>query len=249
MKRKWYCLGMLAIILAFGMMVVGCEEDEPELTKPATPTGLAKGTVSSNSAQLSWNSVSSATEYWVQYKEASKASWTLKEGITGASTTITGLYGATEYEFRVAAHNGYTSDYSSPITAMTLDHETAEVTIAVTTVKSSATLYEINVTLRLMNNAYWKDTKPTDAIAKEWVFISSGTPNFKSWTTFSLLQSINKSDLNFRWSSNSATDPSNLVVAINQAKLAEMLDYTNVTQSLNVGTPYSVTNNGWDIGQ
>jgi hypothetical protein len=30
MKNKWYCLGMLVMVLVFGMMVVGCEEDKTE---------------------------------------------------------------------------------------------------------------------------------------------------------------------------------------------------------------------------
>jgi len=29
MKGKWYCLGMLAIVLVFGMMIVGCEDETP----------------------------------------------------------------------------------------------------------------------------------------------------------------------------------------------------------------------------
>ncbi|MGV9884434.1 chitinase [Streptomyces sp. NPDC003006] len=66
---------------------------------PAVPTGLATGTTTSTSVDLSWTPVSTATGYTV-YRDGTKVASSV-----GASTTVTGLAPDTTYSFQVSATN------------------------------------------------------------------------------------------------------------------------------------------------
>ncbi|WP_055550655.1 chitinase [Streptomyces kanamyceticus] len=66
---------------------------------PAVPTGLAAGTTTSTSVDLSWTPVSTATAYTV-YRDGTKVAST-----SGAATTVTGLTPETTYSFQVSASN------------------------------------------------------------------------------------------------------------------------------------------------
>ncbi len=72
---------------------------DPDPTAPATPAGLAAGTVTSSSVALSWGAVSGATAYKV-YRDGANP-----QTVTGTSTTITGLTADTAYQFQVSATN------------------------------------------------------------------------------------------------------------------------------------------------
>ncbi len=65
-----------------------------------TPGGLAAGSITSSGATLSWNSVSGAVSYNIQYRKSGSSSWT---SATSASTskTISGLVAATQYEYQL----------------------------------------------------------------------------------------------------------------------------------------------------
>lgn len=66
---------------------------------PAVPSGLAAGTATSTSVDLSWTPVSTATGYTV-YRDGTKVA-----SAGGASTTVTGLTPDTAYSFQVSASN------------------------------------------------------------------------------------------------------------------------------------------------
>lgn len=80
------------------------------------PTGLSSSNISSTSADVSWNAVSGAANYDVDYSLASNNNWTnVVTGTTSTSTTITGLTMSTQYDWRVRANctaTSQTSDYS-----------------------------------------------------------------------------------------------------------------------------------------
>ncbi|WSW30213.1 glycoside hydrolase family 18 protein [Streptomyces sp. NBC_01003] len=81
---------------------------------PAVPAGLAAGTATSSSVDLSWNPVSGATGYNV-YRDGSKVA-----SVSGASATATGLAAATSYSFQVSATNSAgESAKSAAVTAKT----------------------------------------------------------------------------------------------------------------------------------
>ncbi|MFD9629375.1 chitinase [Streptomyces violascens] len=72
---------------------------DPAPTIPAAPGGLAVGSVSSSSVNLSWGAVSNATGYNV-YQGGAKV-----QSVTGGSATVTGLSASTSYQFQVTATN------------------------------------------------------------------------------------------------------------------------------------------------
>ncbi|MCW5899295.1 MAG: fibronectin type III domain-containing protein [Flavobacteriales bacterium] len=80
-----------------------------------TPTGLAASGITASAATLSWNAVSGATGYSLQYKLNSAGTWTTVN-VAGTSSTITGLSANTAYNARVATVcAGSTSAYGTQV--------------------------------------------------------------------------------------------------------------------------------------
>ncbi|MCS6916568.1 MAG: GEVED domain-containing protein [Chitinophagales bacterium] len=95
---------------------LGCT---PPSTTCATPSGLAASSITSSSATLSWNSVSGANSYNVQYKTSSSSTWTTVSS-SSTSVSLTGLSASTTYNAQVqAVCSGGTSAYSSQISFTT----------------------------------------------------------------------------------------------------------------------------------
>ncbi|MFF9016044.1 chitinase [Streptomyces sp. NPDC014870] len=72
---------------------------DPDPVVPATPAGLATGSITSSSVGLSWNAVTGATGYKV-YRDGS-----LAQTVSGTSATVAGLAANTTYQFQVSATN------------------------------------------------------------------------------------------------------------------------------------------------
>lgn len=69
-----------------------------------TATGLASSAVTTNSATVTWNAVSGATSYAVDYKLNSSATWTnFSTAQTTTSANLTGLAAGSLYDWRVTA--------------------------------------------------------------------------------------------------------------------------------------------------
>lgn len=81
---------------------------------------ITSSTPSSNSIDLSWNTVGSASSYEVQYKISGSASWSSVYE-AGTSTTITGLAASTNYVIRVRATCSGVSGNFSAIESVTTD--------------------------------------------------------------------------------------------------------------------------------
>ncbi len=92
---------------------------DPDPVVPTTPAGLAAGTVTSSSVDLSWGAVSGATAYKV-YRDGANP-----QTVSGTSTTVTGLTADTAYQFQVAATNSAgESAKSTAVTARTAKNQT-----------------------------------------------------------------------------------------------------------------------------
>ncbi|WP_309226711.1 chitinase [Streptomyces lunaelactis] len=87
---------------------------DPDPVVPATPAGLAVGSVTSSSVALSWSTVTGATGYNL-YQNGAKV-----QSVSGASATATGLNASTSYSFQVSATNAAgESAKSSAVTGTT----------------------------------------------------------------------------------------------------------------------------------
>ncbi|MFE5535832.1 chitinase [Streptomyces sp. NPDC056492] len=81
---------------------------------PAAPTGLTASGATASSLNLSWSAAAGATSYAL-YRDGAEP-----VGVTGTSTTVTGLAASTSYTFRVGAVNAAgESPKSAPVTAST----------------------------------------------------------------------------------------------------------------------------------
>jgi len=93
-------------------------------TTPTTcdvPTGLTANNITTSSADLSWNTVTDATDYTVQYKESTASAWT-SLNTTSTSVSLSGLTASTTYNIQVATNCASgTSDFSTIVQFTTAD--------------------------------------------------------------------------------------------------------------------------------
>jgi len=87
-----------------------------------TPTGLNAFSISSSSADLSWNAVTGAASYDVRYRATGTTPWTTNL-ISGVATTVSGLSALTEYEAQVRSTcpDNSNSAYSASVTFTTTE--------------------------------------------------------------------------------------------------------------------------------
>ncbi len=87
---------------------------------PDIPENLTAAAVSSSQINLSWDSASGATSYYVFRSSASTGTYTKIATVTDEYYSNTGLSANTTYYYKVQAHNSAgTSDYSSRVYATT----------------------------------------------------------------------------------------------------------------------------------
>ena len=88
------------------------------LPAPAAPSGLSRTSSGTTSIGVSWNSVSGATKYAVEYREDGTSNWlSASANVTGTSYTISGLRCSRDYDIQVKSYgNGTTAlaQWSSP---------------------------------------------------------------------------------------------------------------------------------------
>jgi len=264
MTQKKFWLGMLVIVLVFGMTVVGCDDgstddnNENTDTTPLPPTGLA-GTVDGNSVQLTWQAVENASVYSVEFRKESVGEYQAINDVDSTSYTVSDLDSNANYQFRVAAQNtkGEKSIYSAAVTVKTSDAKNGEVFIkSLSTTHSTTTVggnqnhsYTITVELELAKGAVWKweSSQQTafHAFLQGWVDLTP--PQGFTFASTSVGITGMKSIL-VRYSSLINSSPlaaPNLTVNIVQDKLSEMKGYTNITESLTVGTPSTASSTAW----
>ena len=91
------------------------------------PTSQSAGSITANSAVISWSSPCSAVSYNLQYRKNPVKPWTTVPGILTTSYTLTGLLPSSTYEYRVASLctvGGTLSTYSAFTNFVTLPFRT-----------------------------------------------------------------------------------------------------------------------------
>jgi hypothetical protein len=140
-KRNVFLLGLLVVLLAMGMVFVGCDPYDDDSSGsnnnggnnnpggnnpgggtsiPSAPTGVTATAQSASSIQVSWSAVSGATSYRVEVRTTSTGSWSTLTTVTGTSHTHTGLSASTQRWYRIFAINSAgTSSASNIVNATT----------------------------------------------------------------------------------------------------------------------------------
>ena len=115
------------------------------------PTGLTSSNITTNSAVVSWNNVSNAVNYTLQYKASSSSSWS-----NATSTTLSGLNSSTTYNWRVRTNcSSNNSDYSATQSFTTLEEVVIPEPTSYCASAGSNSSYEwiANVTVGSINNS------------------------------------------------------------------------------------------------
>ena len=85
---------------------------------PPAPANLAAGTVTASTVPLSWDAVTGAAKYRVQYRVKDAETWTTDDDtLTTATHTVDELYCGTTYEFQVGTYGDgttHTAEWSAP---------------------------------------------------------------------------------------------------------------------------------------
>ena len=80
---------------------------------PPAPANAAASSSSATSIEVTWDSLSGAEKYRVEYRPEGDAQWTTDDDtLTGTSHAVDGLSCATSYQFRVSAY-GNGTDYGA----------------------------------------------------------------------------------------------------------------------------------------
>lgn len=157
---------------------------------PNLPVPNVKASAGEERVTVSWDTVSGATSYEVQYKESTKEDWTDFTGtITGNSCVVRGLINDTEYNFQVRAKNSTdTSGWSSSVSATPKEADAvpeapgnveasagnASVTVSWDLV-DGANSY--NVEYKVLNGSSWQkaNTGPIEGIEYTVTGLTNGT--------------------------------------------------------------------------
>jgi serine protease len=85
------------------------------------PTGITIGTITDNTAEISWSSVLAASTYELEWQIAGDANWNLETGINTTSFSLSGLTECTEYAFQLYTNcNGNSIGPSAEFTFTTI---------------------------------------------------------------------------------------------------------------------------------
>jgi hypothetical protein len=262
MAKKNLWLGIL--VLVFGMTVVGCDDGlDKEALVTSSPTGLQGIVISpNNSVRLTWNSVSNAEEYWIErnpYGWGWNNSWTSSGKSTATSYTVTDLDYLTSYSFRVygIVYDGGGPYYSSPITIDTGKPLTGTVSLSMETTYSNNSWdyltphwYTVSVTLTLSGGPWWDivDSITNQNVIRSWINFS-GSPSIGDWSInlggFSGLGRSRSFKIDLFRHSATPISISGLTATINASKISEMNNYTQIVNSLSVGSPSTASSSVW----
>lgn len=90
------------------------------VTSCGTPAGASSSSVTTNSATISWEAVSGAVSYNLEYKTSPATTWT-SVSVTGTSSALTGLAAGTTYDYQVqTVCSGGSSSFSTTGSFITL---------------------------------------------------------------------------------------------------------------------------------
>jgi len=272
MTKKRFLFGMLVLALAFGMMVVGCDDGTPEDDyeyddRPFIP-GFAeidnRYPVVGETITASYNAGYSTnprdpigTPSWRWYKTQEDASSLLSvtnKTSIGYSNTYTVRQDDVGYwiwaELSYSGNRG-TNDTRTYSTAIGIP-ATANVSVSMTAVYAASSSYQnhrVTVTLTL-SDGRWNNV--SYSTASQWITMS-GTPSVSSWYTGYATPSVSAGgrELSFSYRTQSETtlSISGLTATLNTAQLSTMRSSTNVYNTLSAGTPTTVSVSQWTISQ
>jgi hypothetical protein len=231
MANKRFWLGILVLALVFGMMVVGCEEEEDlplpfsgsiEITGGNYGNPVVGETLTATSTKSGYG-----TPAWQWYRGdtviGETNSYKVVSSDIGSRLTVHATYDG---------YKGY--DYKQTTVVVGIP-QTAQVALSLDTYISGSS-YNVEVKLTLSDGTWNNSIIGNDVVS--W-FTMSGTPDVSDWGGIwsTLGQTITITYVKGTYTGTQSI--SNLTVTLNSSKLSEMKNKTNVIDNLFAGLPVS----------
>lgn len=142
-----------------------------------TPTNAAAGTPTTTTIPFSWDAVTNAQTYTVDWRTSPSGAWTSITGIATTNTTVTGLSPNVAYDLRVKASGaGFTdSAYTTPVTASTASLGTLTAPTGIASPSQTSTTIDLTWTAVANATSYGIERSP--AGAGTWVEVMSSPTN------------------------------------------------------------------------
>lgn len=102
-------------------ILINIDQNSDDYDTPSAPEEITATTVSSSQIDLTWDSVSGATSYYVYGATSSSGTYTHIATVTTASYKNTGLWADTTYFYKVQAVNSAGSSPYSPVESAKTD--------------------------------------------------------------------------------------------------------------------------------
>jgi hypothetical protein len=267
MANKKLLLGMLTIALVLGMTVAGCSDgsDNDNNYKHEFPlSGIVYidnmtpvvGETLTAIFQISSTTVGTAAWEWIR-----GTSTVISGATTNSYTTVAADVGQT-LKARVSYSGNEGNKESSATNPVIGIPSTANVSVSIETIvdttSSNRTVFSVNVYLTL-SDGVWKFDAVDYSAVRSWVTMSGmpnvnilgiedGMWNFWPYNTGDR-QKINLQYTTFYPQNTSHINIPGLTATLDTTKLAQMKDYTNVTGSLNAGSPSTASSSTWVPGR
>jgi hypothetical protein len=282
MVNKKFWLGILAMVLVFGMTVVGCDDgstDDDDYEYKPSFFGIVyiDNVAFGEYSRITWDNTPVVGETLTARFEGSgtvgTATW---EWIRGASTVING---ATSNSYTVStadvgqtlkARVSYSGNQgnreSSSTNSVVGIPSTVNVSISIEAIvdatwmaSSDRNVFSVNVYLTLSDGVWKFGNDGVDySMVRSWVTMS-GTPNVNNlgiggngqWNFGPYTGDRRKLRLNYYTTYPKSTGNisiSGLTATLDTTKLIQMKDYTNVTGSVNSGSPSTASSSTWVPG-
>jgi hypothetical protein len=265
MTNKKFWLGLLVLVLVFGMTVVDCDngstddnhtyDDRPYLSgKPGIDNKYpVVGETITAGWMLGWsgNHNEIGTPSWIWYKTQEDSSFlssvTNKKTI-GYGNTYTvrqddvGFWIWVEVSFSGNKGAESTKTYSTVIGIPA----TANVSVSMRALYFPSRSFENHlVEIKLiLSEGRWNNV--SYSTASQWLTMS-GTPSVSSWTNFYVSPQGRELVFTYWTRSDTTLSISNLRATINSDQLSIMRNSTNVYNTLTVGTPITASVSQWTI--
>jgi len=262
-KGKW--LGILLLVLIFGMTVVGCDDKPTENNNTNDNRPYLSGKPSIDNKypvvgetitagwMLGWsgNHNEIGTPSWIWYKtqeDSSSLSSVKNKTAIGYGNTYTvrqddvGFWIWVEVSFSGNKGSESTKTYSTVIGIPA----TANVSVSMRALyfpSRSLNNHFAEVKL-ILSDGRWNNV--SYSTASQWLTMS-GTPLVSSWTNSYVFAQGRELVFSYWTRSDTALPISNLRATLNSDQLSEMRSNTNVYNTLTIGTPSSASVSQWTI--
>ena len=269
MTNKKFWLGILVMVLAFAMTVVGCDdgskdEEDDDDYYDNRPSLFFSNVDFDNGYPVIGETITASyrnffkdavgTPLWTWYKTEEDTTYfsnVINKTSIGYSSTYTvkqsdvgfWIWAEVSYSGSRGTSTGRTSSTVIGIPA------TATVSVSMSAVYYPSRSYgNHSVTVALtLSDGRWNDRDKwnDDTDIDRWLTMS-GTPSVSSWYSLS----VQGHELKLYYSTSSNTTlPINLTATLNTAQLSTMRKCTNVYNTLSAGTPTKVSVSQWTISQ